>query len=66
MAINKRPVNLSNDLKPRFAKISKADWAEIFCDLYFESNGIGEPTPEDEEAMMQDAERRLSILKCYR
>jgi len=48
------------DLGPRFDKMSKADWADLFCDLYCQCFGESESTPE---MMMQDAEKRLEILK---
>jgi hypothetical protein len=46
----------------RFEKLSKADWADAFCDLY--QQVFGEGTSAEE--MMADAERRTRILKGYR
>lgn len=60
--IFKRPPEMSQDLQVRYAKMSKADWADLYFDLYRAESG--EDVPEEE--IMQDAERRLEILKQYR
>ena len=44
----------------RFDKLSKADWADVFCDLYRQVNGECS-TPEE---MLRDAERRIELLKA--
>jgi hypothetical protein len=56
----KRGVDLPSHLKARFARISKADWAEIALDMYCEYRG------GTEDQFMTDAERRLEIIKAYR
>jgi hypothetical protein len=60
--IFKRSPEMPHKLHRRFAKISKADWADLYFDLFRQING--EETAD--EAIMQDAEKRLNILKKYR
>lgn len=61
--INKRPPEaFTGDLFWEFHKISKADWADLFVDLYRESNGETAPASE----ILEDAKRRLAILQRYR
>jgi hypothetical protein len=60
--IVKRQPELSAELRGRYAKISKADWADLYADLFRQVFGEG----ETDEAVLQDAEKRLSILKTYR
>jgi len=43
----------------KYAKISKAAWADLYADLYRQINGE-QITPEE---IIKDAENRLSILK---
>lgn len=52
----------TNDTGPRFDKLSKADWADVFCDLYRQCFG----EQSDAETMLKDAERRVGILKLNR
>lgn len=49
-------------LQGRYAKISKANWCDVFFDLYRESYG----EHADDTEIMADAERRLEILERYR
>lgn len=63
MGIRKRGSIFEPDLTQRFNAISKADWADIFADLYRETCGE-ELAPI--ETMMLEAERRLAIVKRYR
>ena len=44
---------------PRFDKLSKADWADAFCDLYQQVFGESATAVE----MLADAERRIANLK---
>ncbi len=46
-------------LHARYAALSKADWADAFCDLYQQVFGE-QSTPE---AMLADAEGRIANLK---
>ncbi len=62
-ALNKRPPEMDSSLEGRFAKISKAGWADLYFDLYRQT--CGDERASDEECM-KDAERRLEILKTYR
>jgi hypothetical protein len=63
-AFSKRPPDtFTDDTYTQYAKISKADWADLFADLYRESSGE-EAASSDE--IMRDALRRLEILKAYR
>lgn len=43
----------------RYSRLSKADWADVFCDLYRQCFGE-DAAPE---AMLSDAERRVALLK---
>jgi hypothetical protein len=64
---NRRPIQFTGcahkrDTGPRFENLSKADWADVFCDLY--QQVFGETArPED---MLADAERRVALLKRQR
>jgi len=58
----KRSPEMDDELQGRFAKISKADWADIYFDLCRQA--FGEEMTDEE--IMQDAEKRLGILKNYR
>lgn len=58
----KRSPEMEGKLFPRFAQLSKADWADLYFDLYRQVYG---ETTGDEE-IMQDAEKRCDILKRYR
>jgi hypothetical protein len=58
----KRSPEIAPELRGRYAKISKSDWADLYTDLYRQTFGEN----ESDEAIMQDAEKRLSILKNYR
>jgi hypothetical protein len=49
-------------LHGRYAKISKASWADVYFDLYRQTHG---EMAEDAD-IMADAERRLVILERYR
>lgn len=60
--LNKRSPEIDETLYNRYAKLSKADWADIYFDLYRQVFG---ETKTDEE-IMQDAERRALLLKSYR
>ena len=62
IALNKRAPEMQQDLFRRYAKISKADWADLYFDALRQLYG---ETMSDEE-IMQDAENRLEILKQYR
>lgn len=63
MAGIKRSPEIASEIKARFAQISKADWAELYFDLYRQT--CGNEMASDEECM-RDAEKRLDILKVYR
>ena len=52
------PVYLQGNLG-RYAKLSKADWADVFADLYLQV--FGEKSPAD--VIMLDAEKRIENLK---
>ena len=57
----KRSVDINDrEVRLRFAKISKASWAELYFDLYRQCFG----EDASEEACMQDAEHRLQTLKA--
>ncbi len=58
----KRPPEIAPELNGRYAKISKADWADLYFDLFRQVYG----EDEADEAIMQDAEKRLNFLKAYR
>lgn len=60
--ITKRSPELTAEIRGRYAKISKADWADLYADLYRQMFGEA----AEDEVVMQDAERRLGILKNYR
>jgi hypothetical protein len=60
--IRKRQPELSPEVRGRYARISKADWADLYADLYRQVFGES----ETDEAVLQDAEKRLGILKTYR
>lgn len=61
--LNKRaPMIDSDELQAKYAKISKADWADLYFDLFRAVNG----ETEADAAIMQDVEERLAILKSYR
>ncbi len=53
---------IAHEVQPRYAAISKADWAELYFDLYRQTHGGG----VTDETIMQDAEKRLAVLKQYR
>ncbi len=61
MSVGKRPPVYfrDGDLPKRYALLSKADWADAFCDLYRQC--MGEEAPA--EAIMADAEHRISNLR---
>ena len=61
-ALNKRPPEMAQDLHGQYQKISKADWADAYFDLYRQFHG---ETSTDEEIML-DIEHRMGILKRYR
>ncbi len=57
----KRSVDINDrEVRLRFAKISKASWAELYFDLYRQCFG----EDASEEACIQDAEHRLQTLKA--
>ena len=58
----KRLPEIAREFHRRYAKISKADWADLYFDLFRQVNGESEA----DEAIMQDAEKRLDILKLHR
>lgn len=60
--LNKRSPEMADELLSRYAKMSKADWADLYFDLYRQC--FGETLPDEE--CMKDAERRLDTLKTYR
>jgi hypothetical protein len=55
----RRPV-LERSLLGRYARISKARWAELYLDLYRQTHG---EHVTDEECM-GDAEKRSGVLDC--
>lgn len=62
--LNKRPPEaFPGDLYWKYQKISKADWADIFADIYREAFG---PEDADGAEILEDAKRRLTILQGYR
>ena len=62
VVFKKRLPEIAQELHRRYAQISKADWADLYFDVLRQIYG---ETMSDEE-IMQDAEKRLSILKCHR
>lgn len=49
----------------RYEKLSKADWADVFCDMVEEYMGEGiQGAPCTPDQMIEEAERRLEILKA--
>lgn len=60
----KRSVDLPWELQGRYAKISKADWAEIALDYFMQMGGEAEGASYED--FMADAERRLEIIKINR
>lgn len=44
----------------RFYRLSKSDWADVFCDLYRQAFG-DDALPQE---ILDDAERRLALLKA--
>ena len=59
----KREADLIDDnVKAAAFKLSKADWTELYFDLFRQV--FGEKCPESQ--VMQDAHRRLQIIKTYR
>lgn len=61
--LNKRaPLIESDELQAKYAKISKADWADLYFDLFRAANG---ESASDQE-VMQDVEQRLALLKSCR
>jgi hypothetical protein len=63
MPLNKRSPQMDSELRARYAKISKADWADLYFDLYRQTCGDGQASDRE---CLQDAEERLDILKVYR
>lgn len=59
--LNKRGPEIDEKLLPLYAKASKADWADLYFDLYRQCFG---ETASDGECM-QDAMKRLDTLKIY-
>lgn len=57
----KRSPEIPFVLHSRYAKLSKAEWAEAFFDLFIECCASG-----SEPDAMTDAERRTEILRTYR
>lgn len=62
IALNKRAPEMDATLYGRYKKMSKADWADLYFDALRQLYG---ESMSDEE-IMQDAEKRLEILKNYR
>lgn len=63
MPLNKRPADIADPVVAAEAfKLSKSDWTDLFFDLYRQT--FGEDASERE--VMDDARRRLDILKAYR
>jgi hypothetical protein len=60
--VTKRLPGIERQLLKRYGNISKADWAELYFDLFRETFGAN----ETDKSIMKDAERRLSILLQYR
>lgn len=60
--IGKRSPEMDEELLGRYARMSKADWADLYFDALRQLYG---DVMSDEE-IMQDAEKRLDILKTYR
>ena len=65
MPINKRaPTEFDGYQKGgtfwRFLKLSKADWADVYCDLYRQVFGDTESTSEQ---IIADAEQRIQLRK---
>jgi hypothetical protein len=60
--VTKRPPELDFELRGRYKKISKADWADLYADLFRQVYG----EDADDQDIMQDAEERLVILTAYR
>lgn len=53
----------ARDTGPRYDRLSKADWADVFCDLWIQIHGEDQADPE---SMLADAERRTVLLKMAR
>lgn len=45
-----------------YMKLSKADWADVYADLYRQVFGAD----SEPRAILEDARRRLELLKRYR
>ncbi len=61
---NKRPPDtFTGATYAQYQGISKADWADLFADIYRESTGEELASAED---VLTDALRRLGILKANR
>jgi hypothetical protein len=58
----KRSPEMNAALQARYAKISKADWADLYFDLFRQTSG----EDQEDQAIIDDAEKRLEILKRYR
>jgi hypothetical protein len=58
----KRSPEMESKLRQRYTKLSKADWSDLYFDLFRQING----EDQTDETIMQDAEKRLDILKIYR
>jgi hypothetical protein len=60
MALNKRPADIQDEaVRAAAFKLSKSDWTDLYFDLYRQC--FGETCAEAE--IMQDATRRMKILK---
>lgn len=59
--IFKREPQIIQALHKRYHAMSKADWVEVYRDLYRRCYDMDSP----EEDWMEDAERRREILRVY-
>ena len=56
----RRPPAIPAHLRPRVERISKSDWIELYRDIYMQ---LGIEDPFTEEGWVEDAERRLKLLR---
>ncbi len=62
MSGTNRAANVDQDVRARAHKIPKSEWTEMYFDLYRQV--FGKDRTDDE--IMQDAEKRRTILKRAR
>jgi len=60
--MNRRPEINNGKVLDAVDKISKSDWIDAYFDLYRQMGGEG----ASEQEILENAQRRLKILKRYR